>query len=119
LTTETGALAAVDEASIGMVERGVAGLMKHLGMRADGPAPVSAPIMLERSVVVRAGVTGIFYAEVERGHTVAKGTRLGYITDFHAKTIEEVRAPFDGEILYVVGTPPVSKGEPVAMVGAR
>jgi len=119
LTTETGALAAVDEASIGMVERGVAGLMKHLGMRAEGPAPVSSPILLERSEVLRAGVTGIFYAEIERGHTVAKGTRLGYITDFHGKTIEEVTAPFDGEILYVVETPPVSKGEPVAMVGAR
>lgn len=119
LTTETGALAAVDEASIGMVERGVAGLMKHLGMRAEGPAPVSAPILLERSEVLRASVTGIFYAEIERGHTVAKGTRLGYITDFHGKTIEEVRAPFDGEVLYVVATPPVSKGEPVAMVGSR
>jgi predicted deacylase len=119
LTTETGALGVVDEASIALVERGVAGLMKHLGMRAEGPAPVSAPILLQRSQVLRAGVTGIFYAEVERGHTVAKGTRLGRITDFHGKTIEEVRAPFDGEILYVVATPPVSKGEPVAMVGAK
>jgi hypothetical protein len=119
LTTETGALAVVDEASIALVERGVAGLMKHLGMRAEGPAPVSAPVLLERSEVLRAGVTGIFYAEVERGHTVARGTRLGYITDFHGKTIEEIRAPFDGEILYVVDTPPVSKGEPVGMVGAR
>jgi predicted deacylase len=119
LTTETGGLAVVDEESMAMVERGVAGLMKYLGMRAEGPVPVSAPVLLQRSEVLRAGVTGIFYAEVERGHTVAKGTRLGRITDFHGKTIEEVRATFDGEILYVVGTPPVSKGEPVAMVGSR
>jgi uncharacterized protein len=119
LTTETGGMAMVDEGSIALVERGVEGLMKHLGMRADGPAPVSSPILIERSVVLRAGVTGIFYAEVERGHTVATGTRIGRITDFHGKTIEEVRAPFDGEILYVVGTPPVSKGEPVGMVGSR
>ena len=34
-------------------------------------------------------------------------------------TIEEVLAPFDGHILYVVGTPPIGKGEPVAMIGAR
>jgi hypothetical protein len=119
LTTETGGMAVVDEGSIALVERGVAGLMRHLGMRADGPAPVSSPILIERSAVLRAGVTGIFYAEVERGHTVAAGTRIGHITDFHGKTLEEVRAPFDGEILYVVGTPPVSKGEPVGMVGSR
>ncbi len=119
LTTETGGMAVVDEPSIALVERGVAGVMKHLGMRPDGPAPAAAPIMLNRNEVLRAGVTGMFYAEVEKGHTVAKGTRIGRITDFHGKTIEEVRAPFDGEIMYVVGTPPITKGEPVGMVGAR
>ena len=119
LTTETGAVAVVDEESIALVQHGIAGLLKHLGMRPDGPAPVTAPVFLERSEVLRAGVTGIFYGDVQRGHTVAKGARLGRITDFHGKTIEEVRAPFDGEILYVVATPPVSKGEPVAMIGSR
>ena len=93
--------------------------MKHLGMRADGPAPCPRPVFFERSEVLRAGVTGIFYAAVERGRTVTKGARLGRITDFHGKTIEEVLAPFDGHVLYVIGTPPISKGEPVAMIGAR
>lgn len=119
LTTETGGMAVTDEASIELVQRGVAGLMKHLGMRSDGPPPVSAPVLFVRNEVLRAGTTGIFYAEVERGRDVTKGTRLGRITDFHGKTIEEVLAPFDGHILYVVGTPPISKGEPVAMIGAR
>jgi predicted deacylase len=119
LTTETGGVAVVDEASIALVERGVSGLLRHLGMRAEGPPPAAAPIMLERNEVLRAGATGIFYADVEKGHTVAKGTRLGRITDFHGRTLEEVRAPFDGEILYIVATPPVSKGEPVGMVGSR
>jgi predicted deacylase len=119
LTTETGGMAVVDDASIALVHRGVVGLMKHLGMRADGPPPVSAPVFFQRNQVVRAGVTGIFYADVERGSTVTKGSRIGRITDFHGKTIEEVLAPFDGHVLYVVGTPPIGKGEPVAMIGAR
>lgn len=119
LTTETGGMAVVDEPSIELVRRGVAGLMKHLGMRADGPPPVAKPVLFERNEVLRAGATGIFYAAVDKGREVKKGTRLGRITDFHGKTIEEVLAPFDGHILYVVGTPPVSKGEPVAMIGGR
>lgn len=119
LTTETGGRGIVDEPSIALVERGVAGTLKHLGMRSEGPAPVPAPILIERTEVLRAGMTGIFYAEVEKGHTVAKGTRLGRITDFHGRTLEEIRSPFDGEILYIVATPPVSKGEPVGMVGSR
>jgi predicted deacylase len=118
LTTETGGMARVDEESIALLQRGVFGLMRHLGMRQDGPPPVTAAIWIERNEVLRAGVTGIFYAEVERGHTVARGARLGRITDFHGRTIQDVTAPFDGEILYVLGTPPVSKGEPVAMIGS-
>ncbi len=85
---------------------------------ADGPPPVAQPIWIQRSEVLRASNTGIFHAAVERGHTVAQGTIVGRITDFHGKVVEEIRAPFGGEILYVIGTPPISKGEPVAMVGA-
>jgi len=119
LTTETGGMAVVDEASIDLVRRGVAGLMKHLGMRTDGPAPVAKPVLFEKNEVLRAGATGIFFAAVEKGREVKKGTRLGHITDFHGKTVEEVLAPFDGQILYVIGTPPITKGEPVAMIGGR
>lgn len=119
LTTETGGMARVDEESIALLQRGVFGLMRQLGMRAEGPRPVTSAVWIERSEVLRAGSTGIFYAEVERGHTVAKGARLGRITDFHGRTLEDVVAPFDGEILYVVATPPVSKGEPLAMLGSR
>lgn len=117
ITTETGGMAVVDEASVGLVERGVAGLMRHLGMRADGPLPVQAPIWIERHEVLRAGATGLFTASVTKGQVVAAGAAIGHITDFHGRRLEEIRAPFAGEVLYVIGTPPVSKGEPVAMIG--
>jgi uncharacterized protein len=118
LTIESGGMARTDEESIAAIERGIAGLMRHLGMRNDGPAPVAQPMLIERGEVLRSGATGIFYAAVERGHTVAQGTLIGKVTDFHGRVLEEVRAPFGGEILYVIGTPPISKGEPVAYVGA-
>ena len=118
LTIESGALAGTDDESIARIERGIAGVMRHLGMRADGPPPVAHPIMLERTEVLRSGSTGIFYPTVERGHTVAEGTLIGRITDFHGRPLEDVLAPFAGEMLYVIGTPPVSKGEPIAFVGA-
>jgi predicted deacylase len=118
LTIESGGMALTDEESIARIERGIAGVMKHLGMRADGPAPVAQPIMIERGEVLRSGATGIFYAAVEKGHTVAQGTLIGRVTDFHGRVVEEIRSPFAGEILYVIGTPPISKGEPVAYVGS-
>ena len=40
------------------------------------------------------------------------------VTDFYGRTLEEIRAPFAGEVLYVIGTPPMTKGEPVGFVAA-
>jgi hypothetical protein len=114
---ESGYLAHTDEASIAAIERAVAGWLRELQMRADGPPPVAAPVWIDRSEVLTSGVTGIFYPAVERGHSVAQGTLVGRITDFHGKVLEEVKAPFAGLVLYVLGTPPISKGEPVAFIG--
>ena len=38
------------------------------------------------------------------------------LSDFFGDEIAEIRAPFAGVVNYIVATPPVSKGEPVAMV---
>jgi predicted deacylase len=118
LTTETGGLARVDEASIALVERGVAGVLRHLGMREDGPPPVVAPVWIERHVVLRAGATGLLTALVEAGARVEADAPVARIADFHGRPLEEIRAPFAGEVLYVVATPPISTGEPVAMIGS-
>src|SRR5688572_7102431 len=105
LTIESGDMAEIDTDSIQRIERGVAGLLKHLKMRADGPDPVANPVLLERSEVLRSRFTGIFRAAVEKGQTVAQGAFIGRVTDFHGVVLEEITAPFAGEILYVVGTP--------------
>jgi predicted deacylase len=51
--------------------------------------------------------------------SVAAGTLVGRITDPFGAVLREVRAPFAGELLYVVGTPPVTEGEPLAFVARR
>jgi predicted deacylase len=119
ITTETGGVARVDDESIGMIQRGVERLLNNLGMTPGSPPPHPPTVWIGQNEVVRAGATGIFYAAVERGQTIKKGAPLGRITDFHGRTVEQVVAPFDGEVLYVIATPPITKGEPVAMVGVR
>ena len=49
--------------------------------------------------------------------SVSTGTFLGRVTDPFGAVLHEARAPFAGEILYVVGTPPVSAGEPLCGIG--
>jgi uncharacterized protein len=118
MTVESGAMGQSDEESIQRIERGVAGVLKHLKMRTTGPNPVEHAVFLGRNLVLNSQHTGLWYPMVERGHTVAEGALIGRVTDFHGKTIEEVRAPFAGEILYVVGTPPTTKGEPLGFIAA-
>jgi len=117
ITVESGGLGATDEESISRIERGVINVMRHLKMIEGQPQMVEHPMFIDRSVVLRSDETGIFYPLVEKGHTVAKGALMGYVTDFFGKRIYELRAPFAGEVLYILGTPPVSKGEPLAMIG--
>jgi hypothetical protein len=59
----------------------------------------------------------MFYPAIERGHSVVAGTLIGRVTDFHGAVLDEIKAPFAGVVLYVLGTPPISKGEPVAFIG--
>jgi predicted deacylase len=118
LTVESGFLATSDEPSIARLENAVAGWLKLLGMRASGPDPVSNPVWFERSEVLTSRHTGIWYPAVERGQTIAEGTIIGRVTDFFGKTLQEIRSPFAGEVLYVVGTPAMNEGEPVGFVAA-
>jgi len=118
ITTETGCLGRSDEADVELALAGIAGVMRHLGMRGSGPAPVTAPIWLARNAVIRAGASGMLQAVVGPGEAVARGATLARITDFHGRVLETIVAPFAGEVMYVVATPPITKGEPVAMVSA-
>ena len=118
ITTEAGDRARVDEDMVALVVNGVAGLLKHLGMRDDGPAPVASPVWIDRDAVLRATASGLFFPAVVKGQRVAEGAALGRIVDYFGQTIEDFRAPFAGEILYIVDTPPVNKGEPIGMVGS-
>jgi hypothetical protein len=119
ITVESGGWSRTDEESIARIERGIAGVLRHLGMQSSGPAPVTHPVWLGRNEVLRSQHTGLLYPAVEPGHTVAEGALIARITDFHGALLQEVRAPFAGEVLYVVATPPIKAGEPVGFVAER
>jgi hypothetical protein len=117
VTTETGELGSSDERWVEPAERGVWNALRHLGMVAGAPLPAPAIVWLTPTQVVRSPDSGMFRPAVRPGETVAAGDRIGTITDYFGDTVCEIRAPFSGLVLYIVATPPVSKGEPLAMIG--
>ena len=66
--------------------------------------------------VVASPATGVFRASVRDGYAVAEGGLLGELFDPFGARIAEVRAPFDGIVNYVIGTPPAVAGQPLAMI---
>lgn len=117
ITVEFGQLGGTDEESIAAQARGALSVIGHLGIQEQPSAKVEHPVWMEPSQVLRAAATGIWRPAVAPRDSVAAGTLLGRIHDAFGAVLVEVRAPFDGEMLYVVGTPPVSQGEPLGMIG--
>ena len=118
LTVEDGYLGASDPESIERLVGGALSLMRYLKMLEGTPQRVSSPVFLDPAQVLTSPATGVLFPRVQRGHYVAKGALVASITDLFGRPIAEVRAPFDGVVLYVVATPPISKDQPVAFIGA-
>jgi uncharacterized protein len=119
LTTETGYLGMPEPEMVRLNVEGVFRLLRYLRMLPGEVRLVEAPIWLSPYEVLTSPETGVWHPAVERGTTVSRGTVVGYLTDFFGVRLAEVRAPLDGVVMYVVGTPAMSRGEPVAMVAAR
>ncbi len=117
ITAEAGALGVPTES---MVQRNVDGalrVLRWLGMMPGVATRQTAVTYLDESEVLESPATGTWHAAVEPGTTVARDQVIGRVTDFYGTTLAEIRAPWAGEVLYVIGSPAMSKGEPVAMLG--
>ena len=117
ITVESGGMGLTDETSVRAQEAGALSVMAHLGMLEGPSVRVERPLWIDRAQVITAPDTGVWHPAVEKMQSVATGTLLGRLTDPFGNVLHELRAPFAGEVLYVVATPPVSKGEPIAFVG--
>jgi predicted deacylase len=117
ITVESGGMGLTDEPSVAAQERGALSLVAHLGIMDAPTARVENPVWIDHSEVLRAPVAGLWRPAVDRMENVAQGALVGRIHDPFGAVLHEVRAPFAGELLYVVATPPVSEGEPLGFVG--
>jgi predicted deacylase len=117
MTVESGFLGRTSEKSTRAIVKGVENVMRYLKMIEGKPKRVKKAIYLDPAEVLNSPATGILYPHVERDEMVKKGAVLAHITDFFGKKIAVVKAPIAGVVLYVVATPPISEGQPVACVG--
>ena len=117
ITTEAGFLGRTDEESVSLNVRGVLSVLRHLGMIDGRPEPAADPVWIDKYEVVYSKWSGLFAPLAGMGSYVRAGQIVGTVTDYSGAKKEDVRAPFTGILLYVIGTPPCNEGEPLFEVG--
>ena len=96
---------------------GAMSVMRLLKMIEGRPETVADPVWIDKYEVVNSNTDGLFFPRIAMGGTVTEGQTVGIVQDYMGDVKEEVKAPFGGIILYIIGTPPANKGEPLFEVG--
>jgi predicted deacylase len=91
--------------------------MRYLKMLPGAPITVEHPVFLGKVDTIASEQDGIFYPTVERGTYVAAGMKVGYVTDYFGKVIQEAKAPVAGVVLYICGVPSMKKGDTISNIG--
>jgi predicted deacylase len=92
-------------------------VMRHLKMLPGAVTPVEHPVWIANATVVTSDREGIFYPLVGPEAYVAKGMRVGYITDYVGEKVADVSAPAAGVVIYVRAIPSLKKGDNLVDIG--
>jgi hypothetical protein len=116
-TAEAGRSGPVQAHDVAMLVNGVRGVMAHLKMTPPAGTPVHAPVWIEKVVTIAAEQDGVFQPLVDRDARVVKGAKIGVVTDYLNRQLQEIVAPDTGIILFVRALPSLKKGDTIANVG--
>jgi|SRR5579862_2599048 len=116
-TAEAGRSGPVEAKDADVLVRGVLGVMAHLKMTKQAAVPVKSPIWVEPIVTIAAERDGVFRPAVDRDARVAKGAKIGSITDYLGRPLQEITAPDAGIIMFVRAVPSLKKGDTIANIG--
>ena len=116
ITTETGQLGSSEPQWVALATQGIWNVLRALDMLPGEPVSPGKIVWLDNYKVIRSDVAGVFEVRVKDGYFVAQGTILGVLKDHFGDPIKTIHAPFAGVVNYVVATPPINKGDPLAMI---
>jgi predicted deacylase len=116
-TAEAGRSGPVDANDVAVLVEGVQRLMGHLKMTSKVVPRIANPVWIERIVTIAAETDGVFHPSVNRDAHVVKGAKVGFVTDYLNRPLQEVFAPEGGIVMFVRALPSLKKGDTIANVG--
>jgi len=116
-TAEAGRSGPVAANDVAVLVRGVQGVMAQLKMTKQAVKPVANPVWVEPLITIAAERDGVFRPAVDRDAHVAKGAKVGAITDYLGRQVQEITAPDAGIIMFIRAVPSLKKGDTIANIG--
>ncbi|MEL6941455.1 MAG: succinylglutamate desuccinylase/aspartoacylase family protein, partial [Bacteroidota bacterium] len=114
---ECGRLGMVEAEFVDQIVMGVESLLAYLKFTDGSPIITKQIAYIDNRTFQSSTQTGFFYPNKSSGDYVKEGMKIGHITDFFGQTLQTVYAETSGIILYMLGTPPINKGETIATIG--
>ena len=100
------------EEDIAIYMRQVGELMAHLGIAEPTGASAATPQQeLTDAIYTEAQQPGFWYPYIKEGQTFAAGACLGRLEDLSGNCVQQVRAAFDGLVLYYTAVLGVAEGD--------
>jgi hypothetical protein len=116
-TAEAGRSGPVVAADVAALVNGSLGTMRHLKMLTGTASPVAKPVWVEKIVSIPADREGVFHASVDRDAHVAKGAKIGFVTDYLNRPLQDVLAPEAGIVMFIRAVPSLKKGDTMVNIG--
>jgi hypothetical protein len=117
ITVEAGHAGTVEPEDVDALVNGSLNVMRYLKMLSGPVTKVEHPVWIDKLFTMTGEQNGIFYPLVRRGMYVSRGMKIGYVTDYVGKTIQEARAPEAGVVLFINAVPTMTKGGSIASIG--
>ncbi|MEM1180783.1 MAG: M14 family metallopeptidase [Acidobacteriota bacterium] len=97
---------------------GVLSVLRHFDMLPGEPTPSIKPFIVTDRARLKSEHSGLWTPDprIRPGDYVTEGARLGAVTDWSGEVLQEVRATAGGALLILMESPPVNKGETVAVI---
>lgn len=114
---ECGGKGITEPEAIAKIEKGVLNMLGYLKFISPQQAISIYPKVVSNRIYIPSRFDGVFYPLKKAGDSVKKGTLLGYITDYFGQKLQDISAEHDGILMLILSTPPITKGEDVAVVG--
>jgi predicted deacylase len=116
ITAEAGRSGPVAPGDVALLVNGSTNVMRHLKMLSGAAKPVANPVWV-KVVSVAAERDGVFHPAVDRDAHLAKGARIGSVTDYLNRPLQDIVAPASGIVMFMRAVPSLKKGDTIASIG--